>query len=228
LKSRNAAVSCRSLGVLSFPSGAREGAGSEPALVYHAARRRGGRVAARSAGAAGGTVIGFLSSRSSDESAYLIATFRRGLAENGYVDGQNVTIEFRWADGRYDRLPALAAELVQKPVVSPSSLRPLYWLCLVYCRYLRPLDVRPLPIGSVLLSSSLPREPLALRMSGLKGPGSGLLGKAAMAICKGSDRQSFRTCVFMLCPRSGHPGAGTSAVSRAPVAACAASRGYGD
>jgi putative ABC transport system substrate-binding protein len=61
-------------------------------------------------------VIGFLSSRSSDESAYLIATFRRGLAENGYVDGQNVTVEFRWADGQYDRLPALAAELVRRPV----------------------------------------------------------------------------------------------------------------
>src|SRR5436190_1376272 len=61
-------------------------------------------------------VIGFLSSRSSDESAYLIATFRRGLAENGYVDGQNVTVEFRWADGHYDRLPALAAGLVRRPV----------------------------------------------------------------------------------------------------------------
>ncbi len=61
-------------------------------------------------------VIGFLSSRSSGESAYLTATFRRGLAESGYVDGQNVRVEFRWADGQYDRLPALAAELVGRPV----------------------------------------------------------------------------------------------------------------
>jgi putative tryptophan/tyrosine transport system substrate-binding protein len=61
-------------------------------------------------------VIGFLSSRSFHESAHLIAGFGRGLAENGYVDGQNVTIEYRWAEGQYDRLPALAAELVGRAV----------------------------------------------------------------------------------------------------------------
>ena len=61
-------------------------------------------------------VVGFLSTRSPDESAYATAAFRRGLAENGYVDGQNVTVEFRWADGQYDRLPALAAELVSRRI----------------------------------------------------------------------------------------------------------------
>jgi putative ABC transport system substrate-binding protein len=61
-------------------------------------------------------VIGFLSTRSPDESAHLVAAFRRGLAENGYAEGQNVMVEFRWALGQYDRLPALAAELARRPV----------------------------------------------------------------------------------------------------------------
>ena len=57
-------------------------------------------------------VIGFLSSRSPGESAGLLAAFCQGLREAGFVEGQNVIIAFRWAEGRYDRLPALAAELV--------------------------------------------------------------------------------------------------------------------
>jgi len=61
-------------------------------------------------------VIGFVSTRGRDESAHLVAAFRRGLAENGYTEGRNVTIEYRWADGRYDDLPALAAELARRPV----------------------------------------------------------------------------------------------------------------
>ena len=61
-------------------------------------------------------VIGFMSSRSADDSAYLIEAFRQSLREAGLVEGQNVAIEFRWAGGQYDRLPALAAELVRRPV----------------------------------------------------------------------------------------------------------------
>jgi putative tryptophan/tyrosine transport system substrate-binding protein len=57
-------------------------------------------------------VIGFLSSRSPGESAGLVAMFRQGLREAGFVEGQNVIIAFRWAEDRYDRLPALATELV--------------------------------------------------------------------------------------------------------------------
>jgi putative tryptophan/tyrosine transport system substrate-binding protein len=57
-------------------------------------------------------VIGFLSSRSPGESAGVVAGFRQGLTEAGFVEGQNVLVAFRWAEGHYDRLPALAAELV--------------------------------------------------------------------------------------------------------------------
>jgi putative ABC transport system substrate-binding protein len=57
-------------------------------------------------------VIGFLSSRSPAESAGVASAFRQGLGEAGFVVGQNVAIEYRWAEGNYERLPALAAELV--------------------------------------------------------------------------------------------------------------------
>jgi putative ABC transport system substrate-binding protein len=57
-------------------------------------------------------VIGFLSSRSPGESTNIVAAFRQGLRETGYVEGENLAIAFRWAEGRYERLPALAAELV--------------------------------------------------------------------------------------------------------------------
>jgi len=58
-------------------------------------------------------VIGFLSSRSPGESAGVVAAFRQGLGEAGFVEGQNALVAFRWAEGHYDRLPALAAELVK-------------------------------------------------------------------------------------------------------------------
>jgi len=57
-------------------------------------------------------VVGFLSSRSPGESAAVVSAFRQGLGASGYVVGQNVAIEYRWAEGHYDRLPPLAAELV--------------------------------------------------------------------------------------------------------------------
>jgi putative ABC transport system substrate-binding protein len=67
-------------------------------------------------------VIGWLSGGSPGFYAPYIAAFRRGLEETGYVEGQNVAIEYRWAEGRYDRLPALAAELVIRNVdVIPAS-----------------------------------------------------------------------------------------------------------
>ena len=61
-------------------------------------------------------VIGFLSGRSQDEASGDTAAFHQGLKEMGYVGGRNVVLEYRWAEGRNDRLPALAAELVRRGV----------------------------------------------------------------------------------------------------------------
>jgi putative ABC transport system substrate-binding protein len=61
-------------------------------------------------------LIGFLNGASSELSQHYVRPFRQGLAEAGYVEGQNVAVEFRWANGRYDQLPALAADLVQRQV----------------------------------------------------------------------------------------------------------------
>jgi putative tryptophan/tyrosine transport system substrate-binding protein len=61
-------------------------------------------------------VIGFMSSRSPEDSVTVVAAFRGGLREGGLTEGRDVVIEFRWARGEYDRLPALAAELVSRQV----------------------------------------------------------------------------------------------------------------
>src|SRR6516225_12169765 len=61
-------------------------------------------------------VVGYLSSRSPDDTAHLMAGFRQGFGNGGFIERQNVTIEYRWALGRYDRLPAMATELAHLPV----------------------------------------------------------------------------------------------------------------
>jgi putative ABC transport system substrate-binding protein len=61
-------------------------------------------------------IIGYLASGSIESNAPMLSAFRKGLAEVGYIEGRNVAIEYRYADGQYDRLPGLAFELVRRPV----------------------------------------------------------------------------------------------------------------
>src|SRR6516165_10248323 len=61
-------------------------------------------------------LIGYLSSRSPEDTTHLLAGFRQGLADSGFIEHQNVTIEYRWALGQYDHLSALATELARLPV----------------------------------------------------------------------------------------------------------------
>ena len=67
-------------------------------------------------------VVGFLHSTSAGPNTGAVSAFREGLKQAGYVDGQNVAIEFRWAEGHYDRLPALATDLVRERVAVIAAL----------------------------------------------------------------------------------------------------------
>jgi putative tryptophan/tyrosine transport system substrate-binding protein len=73
-------------------------------------------LAAHGGGAAAGDGVGFVYVGPADPPAGLAAAFRKGLGESGYVEGQNVTVEYHWLDGQFDRLPALMADLVRRRV----------------------------------------------------------------------------------------------------------------
>ena len=68
-------------------------------------------------------VAGFLHSLSPNKSPQVVAAFRQGLGEAGYIEGQNVAIQYRWAEGRCDRLPALAADLVDASMRLDALMR---------------------------------------------------------------------------------------------------------
>jgi putative ABC transport system substrate-binding protein len=89
-------------------------------------------------------IIGFLDSRSHDLIPNLLRAFREGLKETGYAEGENVTIEYRWAEDQNDQLPALAADLVRQQVTviaaapthsSPAELKSLaLWRSATECQ----------------------------------------------------------------------------------------------
>jgi putative ABC transport system substrate-binding protein len=66
-------------------------------------------------------VVGFIRDGSADASARFAAAFRKGLNETGYIEGQNVTVEYHWLEGQYDRLPALVADLVRRQVAAIAT-----------------------------------------------------------------------------------------------------------
>ena len=81
-------------------------------------------------------VIGFLETVSANFGTRILAPFRQGLGDAGYLEGQNLAIEYRWAEGRYDRLPEqFAPYLARKPSITPS----FFWTTSMLCR---PLHVR--------------------------------------------------------------------------------------
>jgi putative tryptophan/tyrosine transport system substrate-binding protein len=133
-------------------------------------------------------VIGFLSSRSPSESANVVSAFSQGLREAGFIEGQNVLIAFRWAEGRYDQLPALAAELVDLRVAvlfaaggTPSALA-------------AKAATQTIPVVFSAVDDPV-RQGL---VAGLNKPGSNVTGISLFNIGNGRQEHSTskRTCAY--------------------------------
>jgi putative ABC transport system substrate-binding protein len=122
-------------------------------------------------------VIGYLSTLSEAHGLHLLASFRRGLGEMGFADGRNLAIEFRWAEGRFDRLPAMATELVRRPVnlllaqAPPAALSAKAATTTIPIVFVVGLD----PVGSGLVAS-------------LNRPGGNATGMTLMSLPIGEKR----------------------------------------
>jgi hypothetical protein len=87
-------------------------------------------------------VVGFLGSSSAAEWGPFVTAFQRGLKETGFVEGENVTIEYRWADGQYDRLPALAVDCAANCRSTPCSIGVAPCVGSLHCRHQQPGERR--------------------------------------------------------------------------------------
>ena len=123
-------------------------------------------------------VLGFLYAGSPEPSAHLVAAFRAGLSETGYIEGQNVSIEFRWAHNQNERLPDLAADLISRRVaaiVTPGSL-------------LAPIAAKA-ATDSIPIVFSIGGDPVEVGLvSSFNRPGGNVTGISSMNVELGSKR----------------------------------------